>query len=98
LDLPRHTPPSVLYHGTVAKFLDPIMRDGLRPMNRHHVHLSATIDTAVKVGARRGNPVILSIDAATMAAEGIPFWLSANGVWLTEHVAPRHLTRLPTAR
>jgi putative RNA 2'-phosphotransferase len=94
LDLPRRIPPAVLYHGTVAKFLGEIMRDGLRPMNRHHVHLSATIETAEKVGARRGNPVILAVDAAAMNAEGTPFWLSANGVWLAEHVSPLHLTQL----
>lgn len=98
VDLPRRTPPAVLYHGTVAKFLDEIMRDGLRPMNRHHVHLSATIDTAERVGARRGRPVILVVDAASMDAEGTSFWLSANGVWLTDHVPPRHLTRHPTAQ
>jgi putative RNA 2'-phosphotransferase len=98
LDLPRRTPPAVLYHGTVAKFLDEIMRDGLRPMNRHHVHLSATIETAEKVGARRGRPVILVVDAGAMDAEGTAFWLSANGVWLTAHVPPHRLTRLPTAR
>jgi putative RNA 2'-phosphotransferase len=94
LDLPRQTPPSVLYHGTVARFLGDILRDGLRPMNRHHVHLSATIDTATRVGARRGKPVILVVDAAAMDAEGVPFWLSANGVWLTDHVPPRELARL----
>ena len=91
LDLPRRTPPAVLYHGTVAQFLDEIQQAGLRPMSRQHVHLSATVDTAIKVGARRGKPVILVIDAAAMAAEGTPFWLSANGVWLTDHVPPRHL-------
>lgn len=98
LDLPRRTPPAVLYHGTVAKFLDEIMRDGLRPMNRHHVHLSASIETAEKVGARRGHPVILVVDAGAMDAEGTPFWLSANGVWLTAHVPPHQLIRLPAAR
>lgn len=98
LDLPRRTPPAKLYHGTVAKFLDEIMRDGLRPMNRHHVHLSATVETAENVGARRGHPVVLLVDAVAMNAEGAPFWLSANGVWLTAHVPPHRLTRLPAAR
>jgi putative RNA 2'-phosphotransferase len=91
LDLPQRIPPDLLYHGTVAKFLDDIRRDGLRPMSRHHVHLSATVETARKVGARRGRPVILTVDAAAMVAEGTVFWLSANGVWLTDHVPPRHI-------
>ena len=94
LDLPRCTPPPVLYHGTVATFLDEIHRTGLRPMSRHHVHLSATVDTATKVGARRGKPVILVVDAAAMDAAGLPFWLSANGVWLTDHVPPGYLGQI----
>lgn len=94
LDLARQTPAAVLYHGTVARFLGDILREGLRPMNRHHVHLSATTDTARRVGARRGEPVILVVDAAAMDAEGVPFWMSANGVWLTDHVPPRHLSQI----
>lgn len=94
LDLPDATPPDVLYHGTVAKFLDAIFREGLRPMKRHAVHLSATPDTARTVGARRGKPVLLRVDAAAMAAAGHAFQVSANGVWLTASVPPSHLARL----
>jgi putative RNA 2'-phosphotransferase len=94
LGLADAMPPDVLYHGTVAKFLDAILREGLRPMHRHAVHLSATIDTARTVAARRGKPVILRVDAAAMAAAGHPFQVSANGVWLTAAVPPEHLHRL----
>jgi putative RNA 2'-phosphotransferase len=94
LGLPDAAPPDVLYHGTVAKHLDAIFREGLRPMNRHAVHLSATVETAGIVGARRGKPVILRVDAAAMAAEGHAFQVSANGVWLTPSVPPHHLARL----
>ncbi|HVK23049.1 MAG TPA: RNA 2'-phosphotransferase [Actinokineospora sp.] len=85
-------PPAVLYHGTVAAALESIKADGLRPMNRHHVHLSATQDTAVAVGARRGKPIVLEVDAAAMAAAGHEFYVSANGVWLTDHVPAGFLT------
>jgi putative RNA 2'-phosphotransferase len=95
LDLPDATPPAVLYHGTVEKFLAPILREGLRPMNRHAVHLSATVETARTVGARRGKPIILRIDAAAMTAAGHRFQVSANKVWLTASVPPTYLTRLP---
>ncbi len=94
LGLADAVPPDVLYHGTVAKFLDAILREGLRPMNRHAVHLSATVDTARIVGARRGKPVILRVDAAGMAAAGHPFQVSANGVWLTAAVPPVYLYRV----
>lgn len=85
-------PPDELYHGTVKGFLDAIMEQGLRPMNRHHVHLSADVGTAAKVGQRRGEPVILTIDAKAMARSGATFMLTGNGVWLVEAVAPEFLS------
>ncbi|MFE7977685.1 RNA 2'-phosphotransferase [Streptomyces shenzhenensis] len=91
LGLPPATPPACLYHGTVARNLDAIRATGLRPMNRHDVHLSADRETATRVGARRGRPVVLSVDAAAMHRDGHVFRLSANGVWLTEAVPPRYL-------
>lgn len=89
------TPPAVLYHGTVERFLEAIGREGLKKQQRHHVHLSADIETASKVGARRGEAVILTIDAAAMVADGHAFALSSNGVWLTDHVPPQYLARAP---
>ncbi|WP_018684509.1 RNA 2'-phosphotransferase [Actinokineospora enzanensis] len=85
-------PPETLYHGTVAAALPAIQREGLRPMRRHAVHLSANRETAVTVGARRGKPVVLAVAAAEMVAVGHEFQLSANGVWLTPHVPADYLT------
>lgn len=79
-------PPPVLFHGTSVRFLDDIRATGLKAMDRHDVHLSPDRGTAVKVGSRRGRPVVLKIDAARMAAEGHAFYESENGVWLTEYV------------
>ena len=93
LDWPIMTPPATLYHGTVERFLEAIMADGLRPMQRHHVHLSPDRDTATIVGQRRGAPVILTIDAARMAADGHVFRLSSNNVWLADHVPAAYLHR-----
>ncbi|MCP4676192.1 MAG: RNA 2'-phosphotransferase, partial [Deltaproteobacteria bacterium] len=81
-------PPDVLYHGTVDRFLTAITEEGLRRMQRHHVHLSPDRATASNVGGRRGKPIILRIDAGRMHAEGHCFFLSENGVWLTDHVPP----------
>lgn len=91
LDLPKAVPPDVLFHGTVERFLPAIRREGLRPMNRHDVHLSPDAETARRVGARRGKPVILEVDAAAMAADGHVFRVSANGVWLVRSVPPRYI-------
>jgi putative RNA 2'-phosphotransferase len=81
-------PPATLYHGTVEAVLPAIRKQGLRKMLRHHVHLSADEETARAVGARRGRPVILRIDAAAMVAAGHVFFRSSNGVWLTDSVPP----------
>ncbi|MGW6732060.1 RNA 2'-phosphotransferase [Streptomyces sp. NPDC055013] len=96
LGLPPATPPHYLYHGTVARNLDAIRSAGLLPMNRHDVHLSADRETATRVGARRGRPVVLSVDAGAMHRDGHVFQVSANGVWLTKAVPPEYL-RFPEA-
>jgi putative RNA 2'-phosphotransferase len=79
-------PPALLYHGTGIQSVDTILKNGLLKMQRHHVHLSADQDTAIKVGRRHGKPAVLSIDAKQMANQGHTFFQSANGIWLTEHV------------
>ena len=94
LELTARPPPPVLFHGTVASALPAIRSQGLTPRGRHHVHLSADVDTARAVGGRRGRPVILRVDAAAMADEGAVFYCSANGVWLVDAVPPRFLAEL----
>ena len=91
MNLAPQTPPDVLYHGTATRFLDSIMRQGLQAGARHHVHLSADRETAVKVGQRHGKPVVLRVDAAAMHQAGRAFYLSDNQVWLTEAVPPQYL-------
>lgn len=91
LALPPAEPPAYLYHGTVGSALDAIRREGLRPMNRTHVHLSPDRETATRVGARRGRPVVLSVDAGALHRAGHTFYVSANGVWLTAAVPPAFL-------
>ncbi|MCG5215418.1 RNA 2'-phosphotransferase [Streptosporangium sp. KLBMP 9127] len=88
LDLPVVTPPAHLYHGTVDRNLAAIRAEGLRPMNRHHVHLSPDRETATRVGMRRGRAVVLAVNAAGMHEAGHVFHVSANDVWLAEHVPP----------
>ena len=58
---------------------------------RHHVHLSADLETATRVGRRRGAPVILTIRAADMHAAGHVFYRSENGVWLVDQVPPEFI-------
>ncbi|MFN0203710.1 MAG: RNA 2'-phosphotransferase [Bacteroidia bacterium] len=85
-------PPTILYHGTAEKNLASIFNKGILKGERHQVHLSADIETAMNVGKRHGKPVILKINAAKMHEKGIEFYQSENGVWLTEYVEPRYFS------
>ncbi len=95
LELSAIEPPELLYHGTVARFWASIKQHGLRPGSRQYVHLSRDIDTATRVGQRRGKPVILAVRAGEMDRQGMRFYCSANGVWLTHHVPASLLRKLP---
>lgn len=94
LDLPVITPPAVLYHGTASRFVESILSGGLDRRARHHVHLTEDVSTALAVGTRYGDPVLLRIDAARMASLGHQFRCSANGVWLVESVPPEFIERV----
>jgi putative RNA 2'-phosphotransferase len=91
LQLEPADPPAELYHGTAERNLTAILRDGLLKMARHHVHLSPDTATAIKVGSRHGKPVVLVVDTVKMRGDGHSFFVSANGVWLVEHVPPQYL-------
>ncbi|WP_017572911.1 RNA 2'-phosphotransferase [Nocardiopsis halotolerans] len=91
LGLEPCTPPTLLYHGTVGRFLPAITTGGLRPMKRHDVHLSPDEETARGVGARRGTPVVLTVAAGRMHDDGHVFRVTDNGVWLVAAVPPEYL-------
>jgi putative RNA 2'-phosphotransferase len=86
-------PPTVLYHGTADRFIDSILREGLRPQSRQQVHLSLDVATATAVGTRHGRPIVLLIDAAAMHRNGRLFYRADNGVWLTDEVPPNYISR-----
>lgn len=91
LELESTTPPEFLYHGTVEKFIDSIKENGLKPIERLHVHLSKDIDTAKNVGSRRGSPIILKIQSLKMHENNHVFYLSKNGVWLCDAVPTEYI-------
>lgn len=80
-------PPEFLYHGTAIKNITSIKSKGILKGNRHHVHLSADIETAKNVGQRHGQPIVLVIQSKEMYEAGYEFFVSENGVWLTDFVA-----------
>ncbi|MDH4275676.1 MAG: RNA 2'-phosphotransferase [Gammaproteobacteria bacterium] len=79
---PEKVPPEFLYHGTATRFLGSILKEGLRPGERQHVHLSEDVKTATAVGQRYGKPVVLKIEALRMHQQGFKFFQAENGVWL----------------
>lgn len=91
VELAEAIPPDVLYHGTAKDSVRSIMERGIEKSSRLYVHLSTTVEMATKVGQRYGEPVVLSIDAKRMSEDGIKFFLSRNGVWLTEFVEAKYI-------
>jgi putative RNA 2'-phosphotransferase len=84
-------PPEFLYHGTATRFLDAILREGLKAQQRQHVHLSEDIEIATNVGQRYGIPVILKVKALLMYEQGFVFYRSENGVWLTDKIPNQYI-------
>ena len=91
VELEEVLPPDTLYHGTAKSFLDSIMEGGIVKGNRLYVHLSGTEETAINVGKRHGEPVVLVIDAKKMVEDGYRFFLSRNGVRLTDYIDPKYI-------
>lgn len=91
LGLERVEPPETLYHGTTSRFIESIREKGIVKGKRQHVHLSGDEDTATKVGSRHGKPVVLNIESMRMHKDGFEFFISANGVWLTESVPAQYI-------
>lgn len=92
LNLPETTPPDVLYHGTASVFLGSILADGINKQSRQYVHLSADVQTAIKVGSRHGKAAVLVVDSQKMHQAGIKFYQADNGVWLTDDVPAVYLS------
>ncbi|MCQ2468849.1 MAG: RNA 2'-phosphotransferase [Ruminococcus sp.] len=91
VELEEKNPPEFLYHGTGEKYVDSILKEGLKPKSRLYVHLSADTETAHKVGIRHGKPHIFRIRSGEMSRNGIKFFISANGVWLTKAVPVEYI-------
>ena len=83
-----------VYHGTAAALLEAIRAEGIKPMSRLYVHLSKDGKTALTVGRRHGEPVVLKVHSGEMYGAGCPFYLSENGVWLTKKVAPEYFEEM----
>jgi putative RNA 2'-phosphotransferase len=84
-------PPEILYHGTGEKSVQSIVGTGLEKRNRQHVHLSSNRETALHVGQRHGKPFVFIVLAERMYHDNFQFFISDNGVWLTDNVPAKYL-------
>ena len=87
-------PPEILYHGTAEKSRASIEEKGLLKMSRQYVHLSERIDQAKEVGRRHGKLVLYKVNAKEMYENGIKFYRSTSGVWLTDQVPAKYLEEI----
>ncbi|KAM5351500.1 hypothetical protein ACJ41O_004223 [Fusarium nematophilum] len=78
--------PARVLHGTFLYFWPRIVEaGGLKPMGRNHVHCSTgTPEEGVVSGMRRDAELVIEIDVEASLKEGDQWWLSDNGVLLTE--------------
>lgn len=81
----------MLFYGTSEEEADRILDIGLKPVNQRYVHLSKSIEEAVKVACiRTEHPVIISIDAEKAREDGIMI-VDAGTVCLSIQIPPVYL-------
>lgn len=89
---PAVQPPETLYHGTVRRFVQQILLEGLKPQSRQYVHLTTNREEAERVGRRHGRDfVLLIICAADAHASGVTFFRADEERFLVKHVPPEFI-------
>ena len=79
----------ILYHGTAARNLEKILREGIKPMRRQFVHLSTDRKIAVETARRHDeNIVIFEIDAECLRKKGYKIYVAGKFVRIVKYVPP----------
>ncbi|MDH4209838.1 MAG: RNA 2'-phosphotransferase [candidate division WOR-3 bacterium] len=92
--LPVHEPvepPEFLYHGTAKEYVGSIDSEGIGPGARQYVHLVEDMKTAIQVGSRHGEPVVIIVKAKSMHESGYEFFKTESGIWLTKEVPKEYI-------
>jgi putative RNA 2'-phosphotransferase len=87
----RAKPPAILLHGTTISAGLKIRSLGILPMNRQYVHLTTDAALAARIGARRGPPQVIEVDAGRAHDEGVDFFRANPVFWLAETIPARYL-------
>lgn len=89
---PTVQPPDTLYHGTVRRFVQQILLEGLKPQSRQYVHLTTNREEAEGVGRRHGRDfVMLVIRAADAHVSGVTFFQADQERFLVRHIPPEFI-------
>jgi len=92
IDRAHERPPNILYHGTANRFISSILKTGLQPKGRQHVHLSEDIETAIVVGTRRDSqPVLLKVNSLQAYNDGVVFYYADDNIWLADCISEKYL-------
>ncbi len=92
-------PPQTLYHGTMGRVIDKILKEGIKPMGRNMVHLTSSLREAVEVASRRkGEGQIIVINALKAFKEGTMFWRASKNIYCTKYVHPRYIVEIKKVR
>lgn len=84
-----------LYFPCSEEELDLVLEKGLVPTDRKRIHLSGTLEKAVTAGrVKMQNPIILVVDAASCAKEGVMIKRAAKTVFVADLIPPKYLKRL----
>lgn len=85
-------PPEWLYHGVPPSSLETLRADGLRPLDRQFVHLSATRQDALAIATRHSSEaLVVTVLARRASDDGVQFYHASSGIYLTRHVPPQFL-------
>lgn len=90
------------YHGTYQAYIDSIRKDGLSRRSRTHIHITTGLPemNTVKSGMRTNCNAVVDINVKKAMEEGgIKFFISSNGVILTEGnedgvIEPKYFNRI----
>jgi RNA:NAD 2'-phosphotransferase (TPT1/KptA family) len=78
----NRSPIKVAYHGTTHSACKKIIIEGLSPVDRRCIHAAKTTDASS--GLRTHSQVIIRINIELLIKDGIPVYLSKNGVVLID--------------
>ena len=81
-------PVDLCVHGTYSNVIDEIKKSGLKRMTRSHIHFASGYSDNKKIisGARTDTNVFIELDMTKAMEDGITFYLSSNGVILSDGI------------